>query len=338
MLRRLIRFIGLRGLTVLAFLACASSQAPSNSAKTPLRTVADVPLPGAAVRFDYQSLDTDSGRLYIAHMNANQLVVFDTASRKVLANLSGFARIHGVWAVPEIARVFASVTGDHAVAVVDMPTLRTVAKIGPINYPDGIAYAPVPKRVFVSDEHGNADVVIDAQNNRLVKKIELGGGAGNTVLDSSSGQVLVAVHEKNELVAIDAEKLEVIGHYPLPGIKEPHGIALDAANRLAFVAGAGNHMLALVDLANMKVIGLYPVGADPDVLAFDPRLKQLYVSAESGNVWVYREDGRSLKEVGHFFLPRAHTVCVDPRTHLVYFPLENVGGHPLLRIMEPASQ
>jgi hypothetical protein len=28
------------------------------------------------VRFDYQSLDAFHGRLYIAHMNADQLVVF----------------------------------------------------------------------------------------------------------------------------------------------------------------------------------------------------------------------------------------------------------------------
>jgi hypothetical protein len=32
---------------------------------------------------------------------------------------------------------------------------------------------------------------------------------------------------------------------------------------------------------------------------------------------------------------RAHTVSVDPDTHLVYFPLENIGGHPILRIMKP---
>ena len=130
----------------------------------------------------------------------------------------------------------------------------------------------------------------------------------------------------------------MIGHYPLPGVKEPHGISLDVANRLAFVAGAGNHMLALVDLANMKVIGTYPVGDDPDVLAFDPGLKQLYVSAESGNVWVYRENGRSLKEVGHFSCRMLIQYASIRRAHLVYFPLENVNGHPLLRIMEPASQ
>lgn len=331
------RLIAVQSLTVLALLSCSPAQSTANSDKSPLGTVADVPLPGAAVRFDYQSLDSSSGRLYIAHMNADQLVVFDTASRKVLANLSGFARVHGVWAVPEIDRLFASVTGDHEVAAVDMSTLRTVAKTGPINYPDGIAYAPGPKRVFVSDEHGNADAVIDAQNYSLIKKIELGGGAGNTVFDSGTGHILVAVHEKNELVAIDPVKLEIVGRYPLPGVKEPHGISLDVTNRLAFVAGAGNRTLALVDLANMKVLGTYPVGDDPDVLAFDPGLKQLYVSAESGEVWVYRENGKSLTAVGHFSMPHAHTVCVDPKTHLVYFPLENVDGHPLLRIMEPVS-
>jgi DNA-binding beta-propeller fold protein YncE len=87
----------------------------------------------------------------------------------------------------------------------------------------------------------------------------------------------------------------------------------------------------------MKTLGTYPVGEYPDVLAFDPGLKQLYVSAESGDVWVYRVNGRGLVAVGNFSMSRAHTVCVDPKTHLVYFPLENINGHPLLRIMEPVS-
>jgi hypothetical protein len=61
-------------------------------------------MPGPAVRFDYQSLDASQGRLYIAHMNANQLVVFDTKKREVVANLDGFSRVHGVWAVPMASR------------------------------------------------------------------------------------------------------------------------------------------------------------------------------------------------------------------------------------------
>lgn len=86
----------------------------------------------------------------------------------------------------------------------------------------------------------------------------------------------------------------------------------------------------------MKVLATYPVGEDPDVLAFDPGLKLLYVSAESGHVYVFREHGKTLVNEGDVFMPHAHTVCVDPNTHSVYFPLENIDGHPLLRIMEPA--
>src|SRR5947208_13633655 len=99
-------------------------------------------MPGPPVRFDYQSLDPTDGRLYIAHMNADHLVVFDTMSRTVVANLDGFARVHGVWAVPELGRVYASVTGRHRVDVVDAKTLRVIAQAGPISYPDGLAYAP----------------------------------------------------------------------------------------------------------------------------------------------------------------------------------------------------
>jgi DNA-binding beta-propeller fold protein YncE len=218
-----------------------------------------------------------------------------------------------------------------------MRTLKILAKIGTVVYPDGIAYAPSAKRVFVSDEHGNADAVIDATTNSLVANIPLGGGAGNTVYDSGSGHILVAVHEKNELAAIDPATAKIIGRYPLKGIESPHGIALDTSARLAFVAGEENRMLAVVDLTNMQVMATYQVGKDPDVLAFDPGLKRLYVSAESGDVTVFQEDGKTLIAEGTLSMPYAHTVCVDPETHLVYFPLQNINGHPVLRIMEPTS-
>jgi len=141
--------------------------------------------------------------------------------------------------------------------------------------------------IFVSDEHGNADAVIDATNNTLITSIPLGGGAGNTVYDPSAGHILVAVHDVNELVAIDPASAKIIGQYPLPGIKNPHGIALDTTNHLAFVAGEENHSLGVVDLESMKVLSTHEVGEDPDVLAFDPGLKRLYVSAESGTVSVF---------------------------------------------------
>jgi DNA-binding beta-propeller fold protein YncE len=319
-----------------ANLAC-SQNARDDPGGSVLRQVAEIPLPGPAVRFDYQNLDPKNGRLYIAHMNADQLVVFDTQMRHVVANLDGFKRVHGVIAVPEIGRVFASATGDHQMNAVDMSTLKTVGAAGPINYPDGLAYSPLTKRVFVSDEHGGVDAVVDALTNKLITSITLGGGAGNTVYDAGSGHILVAVHGVNELVSIDPAAMKIIGRYKLPGIENPHGIALDQANRLAFIAGEENHSLAVFDLNSMKLLSVHPVGDDPDVLAFDPGLARLYVSAESGTVTVLQESNRDLKTLGQFHMPHAHTVSVDPQTHLVYFPLENIGGRPLLRIMQPSQ-
>ena len=325
-------------LAVLVLLSGSLANSQVGAGKPVLTTVADVPMPGPAVRFDYQSLDVEHGRLYISHMNANQLVVFDTRKREVVANLDGFSRVHGVIAVPEIGRVYASATGDHEVAVVDMTTLKTIATAGPINYPDGLAYSPAAKRVFVSDEHGGVDAVIDTTTNKLIAKIPLGGGAGNTVYDAGSGHILVAVHGVNELVSIDPAAMKIIGRYRLMGIENPHGIALDEANRLAFIAGEENHALGVFDLRTMKLLSIHQVGDDPDVLAFDPGLKRLYVSAESGTITVLREARRDLTLISQFNMPHAHTVSVDPRTHLVYFPLENVQGCPLLRIMQPTAQ
>jgi DNA-binding beta-propeller fold protein YncE len=223
-----------------ATLSLALPLAPAQSAKPTdraLTEVVDVAMPGGAVRFDYQSLDPSNGRLYIAHMNADQLVVFDTSKREVVANLDGFARVHGVFAAPEVHRLYASVTGNHQVAAVDTRTLKVVATAGPITYPDGLAYAPKEKKVFVSDEHGGVDAVMDATSNTLITKIPLGGGAGNTVYDPVSGHILVAVHGVNLLVGIDPATNKVFGRYPLPGIKNPHGIALDVADRIAIRRG-----------------------------------------------------------------------------------------------------
>jgi DNA-binding beta-propeller fold protein YncE len=308
---------------------------PGNKA---LQLVEDVPMPGPAVRFDYQSMDPEHGRLYIAHMNADQLVVFDTQKRQVVANLDGFKRVHGVIAAPEINRVFASATGEHKLATVDMSTLKTIAMSGPVEYPDGLAYSHKTKRVFVSDEHGGVDAVFDAITNNLLTNIPLGGYAGNTVYDPGSERILVAVHGKNELVAIDPAAMTIVGRFPLPGVRNPHGIALDLANRLAFVAGEENHSLAVFDLKTMKLLSVHQVGEDPDVLSFDPGLNRLYVSAESGTVSVFQESDRALRLIEQFNMPHAHSVSVDPKTHFVYFPLENIGGHPLLRIMQPSDR
>ncbi len=311
---------------------------PASTAEAPLRVVADVPLPGSASRFDYQSLAPASGRLFISHMGAGQLVVFDLRAGRVIANLDGFATVTGVLAVPVEHRAYASATGDHAVVVVNDSTFQIVARVPGPRFPDGIAYAPAERRVFVSDESGRRDFVIDAATNTVVAQIELGGEAGNTQYDAGSHCVVVAVQTANQLAVIDPATATIVRRITFDkAVRYPHGFYIDAPHRLAFISGQESGTLGVLDLRTLQLRQVLPIGSDPDVLAFDPTLGRLYVAAESGVVAVFEERDGSLAQLGWYRAPKAHSVAVDPVTHRVYLPLADVSGRPALRVLVPSD-
>ena len=315
----------------------AQSGGPTRSAggDAPLKALPDVPLPGAAKRFDYQSLDTTTGRLYISHMRGDRLDVFDTRSGKLVRSIEGFPGSTGVLSVPALHHVYVSVTGRHEVAVVDDRSLQMLASVQGADFPDGIAYAPDERRVFVSDENGGVDLVIDGATNAKIGVIALGGEAGNTHYDAVSHCIMVAVQTKNELAAIDPRSMKIVARYPM-NCDHPHGFLVDEPNRVAFVSCEGDSRLLVVDLRSMRTTETQRVAEGPDVLALDPGLHRLYVASESGSLAVFEERGAALLSLGQYRAPHSHTVAVDPATHRVYLPLQDIDGKPVLRILEPA--
>ena len=305
----------------------------------PLKVVADIPLSGGTTRLDYQSLNSASGRLYIAHLGSDLMTVFDVNKQTIVGDVKDLKHVHGVLAVPELHRVYASATGTDEIAVIDDQSLAVVARVPAGDYPDGIAYAAKENKIYVSDLHGKADTVIDAKTNQRLTTIPLGGGAGNSQYDSVSDRIFVTVDGKEELAEIDPNTDQVAARYPLTGCKGSHGLLIDSENRLAFAACEENSKLVVFDLQSKKTTATLSVGADPDVLAFDTGLHRLYVSAESGNIAVFDEKDRGLQNIyTGFFAANAHTVAVDSRTHRVYWPLQNVGGKPVLRITVPTDK
>ena len=302
----------------------------------PLKTVARVPLSGPAIRFDYTSLDPVRNRLWISHMDASELLAVDVRTRKIVKTIPA-PGVHGVIAVPQLDRIFASATDAHQVLTINAKTGAVPARAPAGSYPDGLVYDPVERHVFVSDESGGVETVIDARGRRIAT-IPLGGGAGNVQYDAGSGRILVAVQTRGEVAIIDPRSNRIVRRVALEGCASPHGLLVDSTRRLAFVACEANARLVTLDLRSMRVTGNAGVGDTPDVLAFDGSLHRLYVSAESGVVAVFAEHAHSLTKLGQAMLaPHAHTVAVDPRTHLVYFPLESGStGRPQLLIMKPS--
>lgn len=316
----------------------AVSAAPSASGSV-LVAVADVPLPGRTTRLDYESLDPGRHLLFIAHLGDSAVIVFDTKEQRILKEIPAISQVHGVLAIPELGRVYASATGTNEVVAIDEETLRVTARAPGGVYPDGMAYAPEAHKLYVSDEHGDTETVIDVRTNTRVATIPLSGDVGNTQYDPVTKHIFVNVQTRRQLVEIDPITDLIVSRTDLPGAEGNHGLLIESKQRKAFIACEDNHKLLVLDLETRKVTGSFDVGEDPDVLAYDPTLGYLYVAAESGVVSVFSTQAGRVAKVAETLLgPNAHVVAVDPGTHRTYFPLKNLSGQPVLRIMSLDSQ
>jgi len=323
-------------LALKALLVFASAEAVN--AQNFLRPVANIPLPGGTTRFDYQSLDPKTGRLYLSHMGDGNVVVFDTKTNKVLANIPGFPVVTGILVVPALNSVYASVTRNHEIAVLDTDNLVVTKRIKDGKFPDGLAYSPEAHKVFVSDEAGGMETVIDTQRNERVNTIEMGGELGNTQYDPASHLIYACVQTRNEFVEINPETDKIQARYALPGGEHPHGFYIDDQHGKAYIACQGNNKLLVFDMKNHSVDNVLAVAEGPDVLAFDRGLQLLYVACESGSVSLFRYSNSQLEKLGNVKVgANSHSVSVNSETHRAYFPLKNVNGSPVLRITAPAA-
>jgi DNA-binding beta-propeller fold protein YncE len=315
--------------------------APSSAPTPPLRlkTLMDVPLGGRATRLDYASVDAGRQLLFIAHLGDGEVIVVDTQGHRLIKRIPNVSSAHGVLAIPELNRVYASATGTNEVVAIDEKSLAITARMPGGTYPDGLAYSPETHKVYVSDEHGGTDTVIDTLTNTRVATVQIGGVIGNTQYDAVSHHMFINAQSTSELVEVDPSTDTVVRRLKLPEAKGNHGLLIDAASHRAFIACEGNDRLIVIDLRNGNAIANFSVAKDPDVLAFDVQRQTLYVAGESGQVSEFTvTDGNVSKSGEAFLAPNAHVVAVQPATHEIYFPLMNVGGKPVLRIMRGGNE
>ena len=110
--------------------------------------------------------------------------------RKIYVSVPGA----GVGASLSVALGMAGLSkGSGAISILDIASLKEIARLPGGVFPDGIAYAPRERRVFVSDEMGGALTVIDADNDKLVGRIDTKGEVGNVQYDPITRRVYVPV-------------------------------------------------------------------------------------------------------------------------------------------------
>jgi DNA-binding beta-propeller fold protein YncE len=283
--------------------------------------------------WDYLKVDSGARRLYISR--ATKVVVIDADSGKTVGEIADTPGVHGVALVPEFGKGFTSNGREDTVSVFDLQTLKTLNKIKVGNRPDAIWYDPATKRAFTFNAGSQDATAVDAAKGEVVGTIALGGKPEFAASDGK-GTVYVNLEDKNQLFALDANKLTVKERWPLPGCDEPSGLAMDQRNRRLFV-GCGNKVMSVVNADNGKVLATLPIGDGVDASAFDGETGLAFASCGEGVLTVVREESPDKFSVAENVPTQkgARTMALDSKTHQVYTVTAKFGPPPAPTAAQP---
>lgn len=276
--------------------------------------------------WDYLLADSANHRLFISR--GTHVMVVDMESGKVTGDIPDTLGVHGIALAPEFNRGFTSNGRANTATIFDLKTLATIGTVKTGENPDAILYDPASKRVFTFNGRSGDATAIDAASGEVKGTVPLGGKPETGVADGK-GHIYVNVEDKSEVVAFDSNTLAVLNHWPLTGCEEPSGMAIDVKHRRSF-SGCHNKVMAVLNLDTGKVVATPAIGAGVDANGFDPETSLAFSSNGDGTLTVVREDTPDIYTVVENVptQPRARTMTLDPKTHVIYLVTAEFGAAP----------
>jgi len=313
-------------LTLLSLPACAAT----------LKKIAVIELPGPrGEHFDHLAMDDEDHFLLSAHLGADTLYVIDVRTNKVVAAIHSLPGITAPIYVPGLRKVYTCDWGENKVGIVSLGGMKVIKKLATGEKPNGGTYAEPFGKVYVSDTLGKEVTVIDVHTDSIVKTLRFGSETGMVQYDSVGLRVYVNLRNDNKIAEIDPASDTVVAQYPVGRCDFNHAMALDPAGRRAFLPCGGNNLFTIFDLDGHRSIAYIPLPEGADDVAFDPGLKRIYVTCESGAISVIQEDDANhFRKLEDFPVPKGvHTLAVDAETHRVYAPEQEENGRPVCRML-----
>ena len=121
-------------------------------------------------------LNRDGTRLYIACEESNSLIVADTVSRRIIAEIPVGLQPHDVCLPPDETRVYVTNRMDDTLSIIDTASHKIIATVPTGDEPHGVITDASGETIYIAN-YGTADIsVIDAQSLRLLKRLAAGRG------------------------------------------------------------------------------------------------------------------------------------------------------------------
>src|SRR6185437_2025470 len=154
--------------------------------------------------WDYLAYDSVGHRLFISRQN--RVMVVDPASGRLLGEIPGFNRSHGIAFDYKTGHGFATSGGDSSVVMFDLKTLKVLGRTTAAPDADAILFDPATGNIFTFNGDSKSSSVIDGKSGKRVGTIDLGAGPEFGVSDGA-GKVFVNLEEDGEVAEIDAKTM-----------------------------------------------------------------------------------------------------------------------------------
>ena len=275
-------------------------------------------IPGPDGGYDYISVDSANHRVFVARTNG--VMTIDLATRRVIPTV---VTGEGVAAVAMIAGtdLMLATNGDSETATLfDRNSGAVKALIPTGKEPDAALFDAASGLAFVMN-WGSEDVtVINVASATVVATIAVGGKPEAATLDGD-GHMFVNILDTAEIVVIDVGERKVVRRYPLPGCKEPTGIAYDPASNL-LISACHNGTAKLIDAGTGADRGSVRIGQGADGAIFDARRRLVYISCFDGTIAIFplEHDGRPGVVTTVNTQQGARTSALDGETGRLYLP------------------
>ncbi|HEX4627370.1 MAG TPA: hypothetical protein VH137_01150, partial [Gemmatimonadales bacterium] len=283
--------------------------------------------------WDYVALDSVGHRLFIARQN--RVMVVDEGTGRLLGEIAGLARAHGIAFAYEAGRGFATSGTDSAVTMFDLSTLKVLGHITAAVDADAVLYDPATKHIFTFNGDAHSSSVIDPTTGTRIGTIDLGAGPEFGV-SAGDGKLYVNLEDKSAIAEIDAAAMRVVRRWSLAPCEGPTGLAIDRAHHRLF-SGCHSKVMAISDATAGKLITTVPIGAFVDAAAYDPGTQLAFASNGDGTLTVVHEDAPDKFHVVADVATRrgARTMALDPGTHRAYLVTADFGPTPAATAAQP---
>ncbi len=307
------------GLAIVGVAAAAGAGLGAGTGQPAYRLAATFKIGGDG-GWDYATLAPDGQHLYVTR--TTHTMVVNVATGKLVADIRGQQRSHGVTLVPDARRGFISDGGSGSVLIFDMKTHEPLGKVAAADDADGIIYDRASNRVLVmcGDAHRMVAIAPDVNpaGGKAAASVDLGGSPEFAVADEN-GKVYVNIADQDEVAVVDTKAMKVVARWPTGPGKRPTGMSMDRATRRLFI-GCRNNKLVVMNADDGKIVGDFPIGAFVDATAFRGGL--VFASCGDGTLTIIREVSADKFELAQVVKTElgARTMAVDPIGEMIYLP------------------